>query len=365
MNVGKQTSVKRLDYLDSVRGIAAMMVVVYHFIGWQWSDQTSFHLASMIFNGADAVSFFFVLSGFVLSYKYFHYNHQLKLFKFVYKRILRLYPAFIITVFINYFYWMREETILHSLNDIASFNKGLWQELAMVLNKHKYYNPGWTLGVEMVHSLLMPLMVFSVIKKKYLLLCVLPIIYFILPNNLGSYGLHFTLGAVLSYYYKDITNYDFQSSKLFTYRWPIAFVTFFFFSMRHIDRIFDFGEGYDKITKLSGIGMFHYSGIASFIILLYIINNKNTQKWLSKGPFLFLGKISYSVYLVHWIIVVIVMARWSTWLSLFQNGNLTFAVMLMATILSTVVFATIMYYGIEKPMIAFSKRTGKLFDKFV
>jgi peptidoglycan/LPS O-acetylase OafA/YrhL len=31
----------RIDYLDSVRGIAAMMVVVYHYIGWRWADKLS------------------------------------------------------------------------------------------------------------------------------------------------------------------------------------------------------------------------------------------------------------------------------------------------------------------------------------
>ena len=56
----------RLEYLDSVRGIAALMVVFYHFIGWKWAEEPAFHLSSMIFNGSDAVSFFFVLSGLVL-----------------------------------------------------------------------------------------------------------------------------------------------------------------------------------------------------------------------------------------------------------------------------------------------------------
>ena len=68
----------RIEYLDSIRGIAAMMVVVYHFIGWRWAERTMFHVSSMFFNGADAVSFFFVLSGFVLSFKYLQSDKKIQ-----------------------------------------------------------------------------------------------------------------------------------------------------------------------------------------------------------------------------------------------------------------------------------------------
>ena len=36
--------------------LAALAVVVYHFIGWHWSDKISFWLQSLVFNGSDAVS---------------------------------------------------------------------------------------------------------------------------------------------------------------------------------------------------------------------------------------------------------------------------------------------------------------------
>ena len=48
-----------------------------------------------MFNGSDAVSFFFVLSGFVLSYKYLALGQPLDMKQFYTNRIFRLWPAFL------------------------------------------------------------------------------------------------------------------------------------------------------------------------------------------------------------------------------------------------------------------------------
>jgi peptidoglycan/LPS O-acetylase OafA/YrhL len=61
---------QRIEYLDSARGIASMMVVLGHFINWRLSNNFWVKVIPLtIVGGTDAVSFFFVLSGFVLSYK--------------------------------------------------------------------------------------------------------------------------------------------------------------------------------------------------------------------------------------------------------------------------------------------------------
>ena len=51
---------ERLDYLDSARGIAALMVLFGHFISYGREDLLEGKIATMVFNGADAVSFFFL-----------------------------------------------------------------------------------------------------------------------------------------------------------------------------------------------------------------------------------------------------------------------------------------------------------------
>lgn len=79
--------------LDSLRGIAAIMVILQHF--WEMNHASDARLKPWLFfyAGHEAVILFFVLSGFVLSY-------QLREFRwteyslFVWKRIRRIYPAY-------------------------------------------------------------------------------------------------------------------------------------------------------------------------------------------------------------------------------------------------------------------------------
>ena len=354
------TEPQRLDYLDSVRGIASMMVVIYHFIGWNWPDYTKFHVASMVFNGADAVSFFFVLSGFVLSYKYFQSDKEVKMGNYILKRILRLYPAFIFTIIVNYLYWNRalllEGNCIPVLKDMFLNNdQKLWEELAMVKLAHKFYIPGWTLGVEMVLSLVVPVLVYLSRKNIKMIWWVIPVSICI-ENHFSSFALHFVLGIMLAYYYPQIKEYNFSKSKYWKFRYFIALIVFLLFSVRHIRRIFPFGSTYDSVAEYLNIDMFHYTGIASALILLFIINNKAAQKILTNGLWLFLGKISYSVYLAHWLVVVHVMKYWDHYIAMFPNFYLGFLCLLLLVILITITCATLMYYFIEKPFINLAKR---------
>lgn len=358
---------KRIEYLDSIRGIAAMMVVVYHFIGWRWPDYTTYHVASMIFNGADAVSFFFVLSGFVLSYKYLHSQEGMNTPNYIYKRILRLYPAYIATVIINYLYWNRVvlldgqfATVLQDM--FVNNNQQLWQELTMIKLNHKFYIPGWTLAVEMVFSLLMPLFVFLARKDIKIIWFLIPFTLVIGGHHISMFTMHFAMGILLAYYYPTIVSFDFKSSKLYSWRYLLAIFIFALFSIRHIRRIVPFGDEYDRIAKMIHLDMFHYTGIGSALILIWVINTPKIQAFLTRQIFLFIGKISYSVYLCHWLAVVFAMNYWDTLISYFDNYYVGFTTILLGVIAVTLFTATLMYHIIEEPFIKISRKY-KLFYK--
>lgn len=353
----------RIDYLDSVRGIAAMMVVVYHFIGWRWGDYTRYHAASIIFNGSDAVSFFFVLSGMVLSYKYFHSDATLNLPRYTYKRILRLYPAFIVTVLMNYLYIHRQIIIdgqwLVILKDIFLENrKGLWQELVMVRSAHKYYIPGWTLGVEMALSMLMPLFILAGKQQIKILWWLLGISLFLGPY-ISMFSFHFLLGTLIAYYFPILKKYDFKQSKWFRYRYLLAVLVFLFFSIRHIDRIFPFPKGYHHVANMLKLDFFHFTGLASALILVWIIMHPKIQNILVKPLWLFLGKISYSVYLVHWLFIIVIMDHWDKLIAIFPSEETGFIALLLILIGVTILSATALYYWVEKPWIAIARRSKR------
>ncbi len=107
---------------------------------------------------------------------------------------------------------------------------------------------------------------------------------------------------------------------------------------------------------------FFFTGIASFIILLIIMNGTKIQKALNWKPLHFLGKISYSVYLIHWLIVLAIMERWDKWVALFGDKYLAFGAMLLVALALTFSLATAMYYWIEKPFIKLSKKISAKFS---
>ena len=73
--------------LDGMRGIAAIAIVVFHFMEWIYAPEKNF-----IGHGFLAVDFFFCLSGFVIGYAYDKRLPQIGLKQFFLSRLIRLQP---------------------------------------------------------------------------------------------------------------------------------------------------------------------------------------------------------------------------------------------------------------------------------
>ena len=111
-------TVSKIVYLDGIRGVAALLVVFHHFLlafysAYYTFDANASHLhgleikygqsvLSVFSNGNYCVAVFFVLSGFVLSRKYF----QTRVFEVVIsgaqRRFLRLYIPIAATLIISF-----------------------------------------------------------------------------------------------------------------------------------------------------------------------------------------------------------------------------------------------------------------------
>src|SRR3546814_8387324 len=57
---------QHFEILDGLRGIAALAIVIFHFMEWIYADFSE----NFIAHGFLAVDFFFCLSGFVIGYAY-------------------------------------------------------------------------------------------------------------------------------------------------------------------------------------------------------------------------------------------------------------------------------------------------------
>jgi peptidoglycan/LPS O-acetylase OafA/YrhL len=87
------------ELLDGLRGVAAILVVVYHiFEGLafaQATDGVGSGLITTLNHGHIAVDFFFILSGFVISYAYDDRWGKMSLGGFFKRRLIRLHPMLI------------------------------------------------------------------------------------------------------------------------------------------------------------------------------------------------------------------------------------------------------------------------------
>ena len=82
----------KINSLETLRGLAALIVAMYHF------PSTSFLFVE---GGYLGVYFFFSLSGFVIALNYFHVINSYKsLVKFQVKRFFRIYPVHIFVLFL-------------------------------------------------------------------------------------------------------------------------------------------------------------------------------------------------------------------------------------------------------------------------
>ena len=83
---------KHFEILDGLRGIAALAVVIFHFMEWVFTDFSK----NFISHGFLAVDFFFCLSGFVIGYAYDDRIRKMGVGEFFKSRLIRLHPLVIL-----------------------------------------------------------------------------------------------------------------------------------------------------------------------------------------------------------------------------------------------------------------------------
>jgi len=132
-----QTNKQVFKSLDTFRGVAALGVAWAHFMPLPGA-----HLA---------VDFFFILSGFVLSHTYTYRDNQNPI-DFVVKRVARLYPLHIFTLFIYLFVWagMSDNVTMPGGQYLGALilNLALLQNVGFFSGILGWNVPAWSISVE-------------------------------------------------------------------------------------------------------------------------------------------------------------------------------------------------------------------------
>jgi peptidoglycan/LPS O-acetylase OafA/YrhL len=92
LNQGILKTKGHFEILDGLRGVAALAVVIFHFMEWVFTDYSK----NFIGHGFLAVDFFFCLSGFVIGYAYDDRIQKMGIKEFFKSRLIRLHPLVVL-----------------------------------------------------------------------------------------------------------------------------------------------------------------------------------------------------------------------------------------------------------------------------
>src|SRR4051812_23649945 len=92
LNEGILSTKQHFEVLDGLRGIAALAIVIFHFMEWVFPDVSK----NFIGHGFLAVDFFFCLSGFVIGYAYDNRIGEMGVGEFFKSRLIRLHPLVVL-----------------------------------------------------------------------------------------------------------------------------------------------------------------------------------------------------------------------------------------------------------------------------
>jgi peptidoglycan/LPS O-acetylase OafA/YrhL len=349
----------RLIYLDSLRGIAAFSVVIYHIICSHWDYLPISKYSYFIFNGADAVSLFFVLSGLVLSKKYIDSPillDDINFIKFIKSRVFRIMPAYIVVILIMYFYIHRWELKNISFYKELFLNKNhILEQLILVRGwLDKILTPAWTLAIELLISFLIPILLTIKLKNKTMFYFLIPFVLFANKYYISIFLFHFLLGIILASNYNIIQNIKFKNNR--TVKLLIFILSLFLFSVR---QILNFYIPPIFVQNLCNdflfLDTFFITGLGSFGIIWSCISSKTLQVLLSNKLLHKLGVLSYSIYLTHCLFISIFLDHWAK-----VNGKIgplnMFVCMIIFVLFFTFMSAYLLNKLIEIPFIKYGKQ---------
>lgn len=348
----------RLPYLDAARGIAALIVIAGHYICWGREHEPAVYASSILINASDAVSFFFVLSGMVLSYPYLVLGKSMDIRKYVINRFFRLLPAFFVAMLCFAAYIFRKEPFVKGFLDVIVYNNhGFWEETLMIRGWSNYIYPAWTLGIELCLSMLVPFFVIIAQRNRRALFWLLAVILIGGAPSISRFAFHFVLGVIASSYFKELNDPSFRQRRVYRWRYAVLFLAYVLFSIRHIDKLSPFGPSFKYLLEYLSIDWFHFTALSSFVFLCWLLLSKKAQRVLNGSVFQFYGRISYTIYLVHALILSLFFDNLTPALTERLGGFWsTFFIGMAVVFASSTLFGYLMHIAVEQPGIRFGKR---------
>lgn len=340
----------KLQKLESIRGFAAIYVLIEHLIG-AYGKNSYLDIAFRF--GQEAVILFFLLSGFVI---YYSFNKiQPKSFKnYFIRRFRRIYPLFICTLLLSYFFASLKAGYLISINiydlignlvmlqDLSTGKPGVW------FNTFLGNLPLWSLSYEWwFYMMFFPL--YSFFPNRFQKFTVLGIsitgylTYFTYPNQLSIILMYFIVwwsGVELAKEYCQKGKVTFSGQKLIIIILTLFCILLLFQVITYRGKLY---FGIHPILELR-----HFSMALILIILGIVWQNLSFFSFqYTIGWFSIFAPISYGIYILHIPIMIS--------FNIFQGINNS-AIELILSLALTLLLAYLLEVKLQKNINKFSAK---------
>ena len=346
-----------LDYIDSMRGIAILMVLAVHFtifLEFYSIEHLPISIENILYSGKYGVALFFIVSAFTL-FRSLDVRQECGYKAYYFRRFFRIAPVYYLVLIVAFSisdgqsYYMEDVDSGNSIFNLFShmfFINGFFTN---------YFNSilgvEWTIFVEVSFYMILPLIY---IYKKYLLqitvfFLLLALIGFIAPKIIKFTELErihlyfspiiwfvvFAFGGLIYKYH----NNNFIKSISIKYKSLIIISLALMFIVL-------------SYVKIPGIAL-----IFSFILgLFFILNSYNNITIFNNIILKKIGELSFSIYLIHFPIIGYIKNNLRGGeLIVFENQILNYVLLCSFVFIIILILSAITYRFVEQPFIKLGK----------
>jgi peptidoglycan/LPS O-acetylase OafA/YrhL len=336
----------RSEQLTFTRFFAAISIVIFHF-GKNISPFNDGTIKVLFSQAHIGVSYFFLLSGFIMILAYKE-KGKIEFIDYIKRRFARIYPVYGLAILL---------LIVHQLIASHSLNyQGIFLNLALVQSwvpglalSHNF--PGWSISVEMFFYVLFPFLLNKFYNKYSFFTLITPIILF------------FAVSQIILHVLAKSSFYDGYPSKSHDLLYYFPLMHFNEFLIGNLAGLF-FLKGvkvrnYDfhVIAIILSVGIllslklnvdFHNGMLAiAFVPLIILVsaNNGNLTRLMNHQIFIFLGEISFGMYILQAPVFLLV-SRFIRKIIHVSNPTIIF----YASLSVLIIFASISYKYFETPL---------------
>ncbi|WP_035961460.1 acyltransferase [Bradyrhizobium sp. URHA0013] len=346
----------RLKHIDSIRGLAALAVIYFHIAEYATKrNLVSNEFEQYLFGffthyidlGKVGVTVFFAVSGFVIPFSIFKFRTK-PILSFAISRLFRLYPAYWVSLSLGvlFLFVLHDKPISPT---VVLVNVSMLQQFVGVPNVIDLY---WTLQVELIFYFICALLfaMKGLDDTRTVTGVGLASLAFALFLGLLRYFVErkvpVALPLALSVMFWGLA-IRYHSEDRVRWRRPLVVLTVALVvvipivSILAYNKDMGFQETWYKYTAT------YYLAIALFYLLYRYVR-------ITSPVFVYLGTISYSVYLFGPIVQERLLTGWG-------NGVFEYPVhvFIIATFLGTIGVASIVYRIVEAPAVTFGRRLIK------